>query len=259
MAKRPKTTKQPRGADRKAASRPVPPPADASGTVDRARAAPAPARRFQHAQSGLEAKADLSRILALSDGVFAIVITLLIFEIKVPTSADPSHRLTQPELVNGLLATAPKLISYVATFFIIGIYWTGHHGLFKHVMLYDRKLLWLNNLFLMCVCFMPFPTALLGTYWDTQIGVVMYGLSLCLCGGALDLLWHHATKNHRLVSKNLSRDVIDLGHKRILMAPAAALGSMALSLVSPKLSLIVYVLAAVAYLRPSRLDKHTYQ
>lgn len=215
--------------------------------------------RFARAGAAREERSDLSRVLALSDGVFSIVITLLIFEVKVPTAPDASHHFTQVELLRALGGSVPKLISYVATFLVIGIYWTGHQGVFKHIVHFDRGLLWLNNLFLMCVCFMPFPTALLGSYWDTQVGVVTYGLSLCLTGASLALLWRYATHGHRLVAPSLGADVIALGHKRILMAPLAALISILVSSVNLQLSLAVYALAGIAYLIPSRLDKHTYE
>ena len=206
----------------------------------------------------LSERADLSRILALSDGVFAIVITLLVFELKVPMATSTGEPLTQRELISQLIDLTPKLASFAATFIVIGVYWTGHHGVFKHIIHYDRGLLWMNNLFLMCVSFMPFPTALLGTYWYTQVGVTVYGLSLFFSGASLALLWRYATNNRRLVEPNLENRIINLGHQRILIAPIAAMMSILVSTVSPIYSLWVYLFAGFAYLIPSRLDPHSY-
>src|SRR4051794_3390811 len=91
------------------------------------------------------------RLEAFSDGVFAIVITLLILEIRIPD-------VTQPELANALAAAAPKLLAYVTTFALIGLYWVFHHHALLLVRKVDGALLWLNLIELLGVSFLPFPT-----------------------------------------------------------------------------------------------------
>ena len=83
------------------------------------------------------------RILALSDGVFAIAITLLVLSLEVPDTAPPGG------LVMLLPEMLPKMAGHVITFAILGIYWIAHHNMFKYVHRHDRTLLWLNNLFLL--------------------------------------------------------------------------------------------------------------
>lgn len=119
----------------------------------------------------------LNRILNLSDGVFAIALTLLVLNIEVPeVPAD----LAAEELPGELLALWPKFLSYVISFVVIIFYWMAHHSIFGLIRDHDRALLWLNSLFLMCVAFLPFPTALIGEYGDQQLVVVIYAGSLAV-------------------------------------------------------------------------------
>ncbi|MBP9837766.1 MAG: DUF1211 domain-containing protein [Proteobacteria bacterium] len=203
----------------------------------------------------LNEKLNLNRILALSDGVFSIVITLLIFEVRLPSSVDTNIRIGDMELVQNIIQITPKLFSYIATFILIGIYWTGHHGIFKHIVKHNRGLIWLNNFFLMCVCFMPFPTYILGNYYYLQTAVILYGSCLILTGSSLYLLWSYATTNRRLVESKLPDSIITIGKQRIMMAPLVGLFSILISFYSPQLSLWFYVAGLILYLMPSRIDK----
>lgn len=192
----------------------------------------------------------LSRIAALSDGVFSIVITLLVFDLKLPVGA------TAQSLRADLVALTPKFCTYVLTFFIIGIYWIGHHGVFRHVRRYDRTFLWVNVFFLMFVAFLPFPTSLLGSFPTEQAASLVYGLTLIGTGLSLRMLWKNASIGYRLIDSTLNSEVIAIAHKRILLAPAVALLSILISFVSVRVSIFLYVLAGMAYFLPSRLDRY---
>ena len=102
---------------------------------------------------------ELDRLIYFSDAVFAIVMTLLVLEIRVP-EVPPS--LAAAEVPTKVLALGPKFFSYVLSFLVIGIYWIAHHQTFRYVQSYDRRLLWLNLIFLLSISFIPFPTGLLG-------------------------------------------------------------------------------------------------
>ncbi|NJR60718.1 MAG: DUF1211 domain-containing protein [Cyanobacteria bacterium CRU_2_1] len=130
-----------------------------------------------------------TRIEALSDGVFAIVITLLVLEIKVPQiSAD----LAVNELPTALFELLPNVLSYIISFLMIGIYWVAHHNVFRLLKGSDRLLLWLNLLFLMCLAFIPFPTALIGEYPEVGISVTLYGAVLLVAAIFFNLMWWYA-------------------------------------------------------------------
>jgi uncharacterized membrane protein len=114
---------------------------------------------------------ELDRIVNFSDGVFAIVITLLVLDIRVP---DIPEGLVSQELPGRILALGPKFLSYVISFLVIAVYWQAHHRVFRPIRGYDGTLLWLNFLFLMAISFLPFPTSLLGEYGEEQLSVVIY-------------------------------------------------------------------------------------
>ncbi len=118
-----------------------------------------------------------TRIEAFSDGVFAVAITLLVLNLQVPQLAAS---VVSRELLPKLFELWPKLLIYVLSFVIVGIYWVAHHNTFNYIKRSDRFLLWLNLLLLLCIVFIPFPTALIGQYPEQQISVVIYGGTLVI-------------------------------------------------------------------------------
>jgi uncharacterized membrane protein len=136
------------------------------------------------------------RIETFSDGVFAIAITLLIIEIGVP------HLEGRESLEHALGDLWPQYGAYILSFVMIGIYWANHHAFFKLFVRTDHVFLMLNVFFLMCIAFLPFPTAVLGEYLDNaderQAAVSLYALGLLLPAFAwltvwLYACWHHLT------------------------------------------------------------------
>ncbi len=200
-------------------------------------------------------KTHLSRIFNLSDGVFAIVISLLVFEVRLPNTITPDLVLTDSTLMANIFLITPKLISYCVTFFVVGVYWIGHHAVCKHVVNYSRGMIWINNLFLMCICFLPFPTYILGAYYYLQTSVIIYGLSLIFTGLSLLWLWHYVTTNKKLCDESVTPELIKMGKQRILIAPLLSLISIVVSFLNVKLSLWIYVLGGLLYLLPSKIDK----
>src|SRR5215216_7375245 len=115
---------------------------------------------------GHQASRDRDRIINLSDGVFAIAITLLVLDVHVP---DIPENMVVTELPAALLALWPKYLGYFLSFVGISTFWMIHHSIFGPIRAYDRGLLYLNFLFLMVVAFVPFPTSLLGEYGNHQL------------------------------------------------------------------------------------------
>src|SRR5512147_2765654 len=115
-----------------------------------------------------------SRLEAFSDGVFAIVITLLILDIRFP-EVDYS------QFATALFTLLPRILMYVMSFIIIGLYWISHHNSMQVVKKIDRNFLWLNILLLLCVSFIPFPTSLVGRYPFQAGPIIIYGLTLITC------------------------------------------------------------------------------
>ena len=129
-----------------------------------------------------------SRLEAFSDGVFAIVITLLILDIRFPDVAYSQFAATMASLL-------PRILAYVMSFIIIGVYWSTHHNSMHAIRKTDRSFLWLNILLLLCVSFIPFPTSLLGRYPFQAGPIIIYGFTLIACNVVgyvmLVYVWYH--------------------------------------------------------------------
>jgi uncharacterized membrane protein len=112
------------------------------------------------------------RIISLSDGVFSIVLTLLVLELKVPEM--PEHS-SAGALWQALVGIKAKLISFLLSFLFVASLWFSHNQLFKLFDKVDNAMLWFNNFLLLAVCFIPFPTALIGEYPENPVGITLFG------------------------------------------------------------------------------------
>ena len=153
------------------------------------------------ADSAESVRRALDRVVFFSDAVFAIAITLLVLPL-----AD-AH-LTDEDLARQLLALWPKVFSFVLSFVVIGLFWLTHHRFFQLIDRVDRRLLFLNLLVLMCVAFLPFPTAVLGDHGSQSAADVLYAASMSLLGLASAALWRHASNRHRLIPADFDPAVI---------------------------------------------------
>lgn len=143
-----------------------------------------------------EAGRDRDRIVNLSDGVFAIALTLLVLDIRVPNISEDT---VATELPAALFTLWPKYLGYVLSFVVISSFWVIHHSIFRNIKDYDRSLLYLNLLFLMFVAFVPFPTSLLGEYGNHQLPVAIYAGTLAIGRLLLTTIHWYTTRNERLV------------------------------------------------------------
>ena len=141
---------------------------------------------------------DRDRIVNLSDGVFAIAITLLILDIRVP---DIPETMVSSQLPGALLSLWPKYLGYILSFVGISAFWLIHHSIFRPIRSYDRILLYLNFLFLMVVAFVPFPTSLLGEYGNHQLPVAIYAATLAVGRLLLTAIHWYSTRNDRLLDE----------------------------------------------------------
>lgn len=194
-----------------------------------------------------------TRIEAFSDGVFAVAITLLVLNLQVPQIAAS---VVSRELVPKLFELWPKLLIYALSFVIVGIYWVAHHNTFHYIKRSDRNLLWLNILLLMCIVFLPFPTALLGQYPEQRVSVIIYAGTLVITGLVLQLLWWYATSRCRLVDRNIDPRLVQRATRRNLTAPLIYLLAIGISLFSVPASLVLFILVPVYYIFPGRIDRH---
>jgi uncharacterized membrane protein len=199
---------------------------------------------------------DTGRIEAFSDGVFAIAITLLIIEIGVPHLEDEPPGTTLPQALVGLW---PSYLGYVISFLQIGVIWANHHNRFRFIERSDHGLLFLNILFLMCVAFIPFPTALLAEYLERtaserETAGVIYAGTLAVTAVFFTLLWLYAAAN-RLVDRNLDPSLVRAMTRRYLLGTVAYLLVFVLAYVNVAASLILIVILALLFVLPEPGDR----
>jgi len=149
---------------------------------------------------------DLSRIISLTDGVFAFALTLLVLGLTVPTLSGTAG-LSSAE-VSGRLGAAlhndwPTFVGYVFAFVMIAFWWTYHHRTFRFIERYDTVLMWANMAVLLEIAVMPFVLQVYTMYSDTQVAVALFATMQMVTGLTLNLVWRHASGGHRLVDPNL--------------------------------------------------------
>ena len=157
-----------------------------------------------------------------SDAVFAIAITLLALDIRLPATAEIG---TDAELLRSLLSIWHQYLGYVISFLVIGLFWTGHHRKFAAIVRVDSRLMWLNLLLLMGVAFVPFPTAVLSEF-GTRTATILYALTMAVLGLISAALWRHASGRDSLIDPRISRRQ----QHRELVSPLLTSGIFALSI-----------------------------
>jgi uncharacterized membrane protein len=181
----------------------------------------------------------LGRILALTDGVFAIAATLLVVDLFVPTlSADA----TALDLWNALAGEYHIFLAYLLSFFILGVWWNAHHRHYSLIRRSNATLRWLNLLLLLTIGLLPFFTKILADYGPLQPAIALYALDQGAAGLFLMLSWVYATKNHRLVDKNLEHETIKLTLSRSIIAPIIFFASIPVSFIEPYAAYATWVI-----------------
>jgi uncharacterized membrane protein len=192
-----------------------------------------------------------ARIEALTDGIFATVMTILVLTLHVPQLNVPEQ-----DLAGEVLALWPSILVYALSFVTLGLYWVGHHAQFHYIKHVDRPFLWINILFLLTVGFIPFSTSLLQDYPWPPTAVRVYGANLIANGLLLLTIWLYATGRRRLVDKDLDPHIIATARNRTLVGPTVFSVGIIASFIDTRISVIVYVLVVPFYIRPSHIDIH---
>ena len=189
-----------------------------------------------------------NRLEAFSDGVFAIAITLLVLEIKVP-SADTA-------LGPALLHLWPSYLAYVVSFVVIGAIWINHHAMFEHIERTDGMLSLLNVLHLMLVAFLPFPTAVLAEAFhrgaDEPTAAAFYGAVLTGIGLFVNGMWRHAAREPGLLKPELTQAKVRRIGRTFLIGPLVYAIATLVALVAPWVALGFFLLLNLFYLWPRR-------
>jgi uncharacterized membrane protein len=196
-----------------------------------------------------------ARIEAFSDGVFAIVVTLLVLDIRLPPVAGPD---VSASLRRSMLAMSPLFLSYALSFGLVCIWWVAHHHFFALLTRSSRTLLWLNCLFLFWLAFLPFPTALLGNYPSQTTAVMCYGGVMTLAGASFSTMRYYAFFVAELIDSRIDRRLLKKATLKSVLNPVLHLAAMLLAFVDTRIAITLYVLIPLTFVRPSRLEKGTF-
>ena len=160
----------------------------------------------------------LDRLFALTDGVYAIALTLLAVELVLPAASEHLHG---EALLGSILEFWPKILGFLTSFTVIALFWHGNHQAFHYLRRFDGPLDWLVLLHLLCIAFVPFPTAIVGEHVSDPVALEFYFAAILLTGLVTMALWWYAASGHRLVDPGLHPWVIRRYYATLLVGPVA--------------------------------------
>jgi uncharacterized membrane protein len=179
---------------------------------------------------------------ALADGVFAIVMTLLVLELAIPEI----HGGTNQDLTQALAAMWPKFIAYTLSFLVLGVFWLIHHFLFDVIKYYDPRLAWLNILFLLFVALVPFTTSLLGEYLLQKTPAIIYGIQLLVIFFMGFVIWSYATRE-KLYDLDIDSALITGGRNMGYLYFVILITAIVLGFFIPLASIIIYAVFVLLF------------
>jgi uncharacterized membrane protein len=175
------------------------------------------------------------RLEAFSDGVIAIIVTIMVLELKTPHDAT-SH---------GLKEVAPHFLSYILSFVVVAIMWVNHHHVMQKVETVGNRLLWSNNALLFAMSLIPFATAYMGEHYQDSLPVALFGVVMVLCGVSFTIFRFAAAARYP------KGKALTMFHLKDIVSSIAYILSIPLAYVSVYASFFIYVAVAVIYFLPS--------
>ena len=184
-----------------------------------------------------------ARLEQLADGIFAIVMTILVFEIQAPVLAEPTNVI---ELFSAIKSMIPAFLSYLLSFSLLFTYWRAHHFFVSvYAKNIDTFLTNLNALFFLFVALIPFSTSLLGKYSDNQLSIIIFGIHTVIIGLCLFWIRSYVLNSDHIKNIEVEKSEIQRGTIRIFVPVFFALLAIFLSFVDKNLSLTLFTLAVI--------------
>ncbi len=190
------------------------------------------------------------RLEFFSDAVFAIVMTLLVLDIKVPHLEEAAGQTT---LFSALLNQWHSYLSYAISFIFIGLFWAAHHNMFRYIKRSSHILLVLNTLFLMFIALIPFSTALLAEYIgrsEARTAALVYIGTYILADCFFNLMWWSARSKFRLIDKNINPQLLKVLSREHTIALVSYLAAFVIAFFSPVAGLIPFIFLTVLFVLP---------
>ncbi|RYY06911.1 MAG: DUF1211 domain-containing protein [Sphingobacteriaceae bacterium] len=185
-----------------------------------------------------------NRLEAFSDGVFAIAITLLILNVKVPDSQNISNE----QLNHILKAATPKLLSFGFSFLVIGVFWVAHHRIFSFAKVVDTPLVWLNIVYLMFIALIPFPASILADNFFLTTTILLYTGTLFVISVLNFVILQYILNSDDVKHEALTKEVYQSARKATIIGQILYMLSAASCFVSAYLSLFFLSCALFFYI-----------
>jgi uncharacterized membrane protein len=193
-----------------------------------------------------------SRLESLSDGLFAIVLTLIVFDINIPTIATSMH--TDTALVALLVTLVPAFTEFVMSFMVLAMFWISHNYFYTYfATTINRQLMLLNLLYLALISFIPFSARVLGTYFGAPLAADIYGLNVLLISIVNVGIVSYAVSSNE-IETNVSSRLLKQAKFRSYLTLSSALVGIALAWISFPLALLFFVLPIIFNILPGTLN-----
>jgi uncharacterized membrane protein len=194
------------------------------------------------------------RLEAFSDSVFAIVMTLLFIDLRVP---EIQSQTDWRELLNTVWQLAPKFLSIFISFSFVAIFWVAHHQFFRTLQKTTRGLLWLNLVFLFLVCFVPFPAAIMSEFPNNPTSVVFFGMTVLMTSILLVILRWYAWVRHEEITDVSDQKTIQQSINRGIIMILIYGGGIIVSFFYPIGAIVIYSLTPLTLLFPVKIEVET--
>jgi uncharacterized membrane protein len=188
----------------------------------------------------------LERLAALSDGIFAVAMTLLVLDLRVPVSTISNRITNEQDLWNALIKLGPNLLPYLMSFLTLGIFWVGQQTQLNYFKQSNRHLTWIHLAFLLAVTLMPFSTGLLAAFITFRIALVVYWLNIVLLGIMLFTSWRYA-QHAQLMNDEVTAEIYSANERRIVIAQSLYAFGALLCIINTYISLGFIVLVQLNY------------
>jgi len=188
--------------------------------------------------------------MALADGVFAIVLTLLVLDLRAPQAESNA------ELWIRLRALTPALATFVISFAIVAVFWYGHHMESHWIERSDRIHIGITLLLLLTICFVPFSAALLSRNPGLALAATVYGANLCAAGSIRYAHWVYATAGRRLVARTVDPSFARTVSRIFLLIVALYLVAIGIAWLNTTVAIVAFALIPVLYVIPARQTRH---
>jgi uncharacterized membrane protein len=198
------------------------------------------------------------RLETLTDGIFAVIMTILVFNVSVPElilyaeGELTSGELTSGRLLERLLELWPDIVAYVVSFVTLSVYWLAHHRIFRWIVDVDRRLIWINISLLITIGLIPFSTGLLAQYRDQQISALIYSFNSILAGAIIYFLYQYTKWHQELVDKTVSTVIRSRSGRRVLITILTYSVAILTSFTNLSVTLFLFLLVLIPEFIPDR-------